>query len=283
MERTATIKRYYFNSSYEILTRKRDDDFLLLSQGTYQRPIANDVKLFLTCEPGIGYRGSWTKYRAFESAYLMNFTYGSQHPGECINGNYFHRVIPNYFDEKDFPFCDKKEDYYLFIGRMIPRKGIATACQAVEHIGGRLLLAGQGDYDLSQYKCAEKVGYLEPDKRAELMGKARAVFVPTIYLEAFGGVNVEAQLCGTPAICTNFGAFPETVIHGVTGYLCNTLQDFVEAANDSIMIDPYACRNHAERYLMQNVKWEFERWFTDLYALYESAHDDAKKAWHRLE
>ena len=39
-----------------------------------------------------------------------------------------------------------------------------------------------------------------PLERAELLRNAKAVLMPTYYLEPFGGVNVEAQLCGTPVI-----------------------------------------------------------------------------------
>jgi len=114
------------------------------------------------------------------------------------------------------------------------------------------------------------------------MKNARAVFVPTIYLEAFGGVAVEAQLCGTPVITTNFGVFPETVVQGVTGYRCNTLNDFVEATKKVSRLRPRRIRKHAERYLMDNVKWEFQRWFEDLYQLYLSTKDANVKAWHHL-
>ena len=114
------------------------------------------------------------------------------------------------------------------------------------------------------------------------MGKARAVFVPTEYLEAFGGVNVEAQLCGTPCIATNFGVFPETIKHGETGFLCNTLQDFVDAAKNCDLLKPKVIRTHAERYLMDNVRWEYQKWFSDLYQVYLSTALPGVKGWHHL-
>jgi len=283
--RTETTKKYYAKAIEEINKRKKPDDFLLLTQGVYQKPIADGVKLWLTCEPGVGYRGSYTRFRAFESAYLQNFTYGSQNPGKSVNGNYYDRVIPNYFDPADFPFCEDKGDYFLFIGRMISRKGVWTAIKTTQAIGAKLILAGQESNEINVKKLpdhCEFVGYVGPKRRAELMGHAKAVFVPTLYLEAFGGVNVEAQLCGTPVITTNFGCFLETVQSGITGFRCDTLDDFVNAALSVGNLDPHVIRRHAERYSMDNVKFEFEKWFQDLYALYESAQDSNVKGWHRI-
>jgi len=273
---------YYDRCVEEINRRKQPDDFLLVMQGFYHKPIADRVNLWLTCEPGIGYRGSYTKYRAFESAYLRNFTYGSENPGQSVNGNWYDRVIPNYFDEKDFTLQTEKEDYFLFIGRVIKRKGLEVAVRTVGQVGGKLIIAGQGNPWFKSDNC-EFVGYVGPKERNELMGKAKAVFVPTLYLEAFGGVNVEAQLCGTPVITTDFGVFPETVIQGVTGFRCNVLQDFVNAAREVENLDPIIIRKKAERYLMTNVRFEFQQWFNDLYQLYLSANDSSIKGWGYCE
>lgn len=284
-ERTPTTLKYYQVAADEINKRKRDDDILLVMQGVYQKPIADQVGLWMTCEPGIGYRGSYTRFRAFESAYLQNFTYGSENPKKSVNGHYWDRVIPNYFDAKDFPFQGVKEDYFFFIGRMISRKGVWTAVKATEAVGARLILAGQESDEIDVSKLpphCEFIGYVDPAERAKLMGKARAVFVPTLYLEAFGGVNVEAQLCGTPAIATSFGVFSETIQDGITGFLCNTLDDFVFATKNAQRLDPFAIRARAERYLMDNVRWEYQRWLDDIYALYESAHIEGTLGWHRI-
>ena len=284
--KTETTQKFYQVCIEEINKRKRDDDFLLIMQGAYHKPIDDGVGLYLTCEPGIGYRGSYSRFKAFESAYLQNFTYGSRHPNQSINGNYYDRVIPNYFDPKDFPFHEEKEDFFFFIGRMIIRKGVWTAVKATEATGHKLVLAGQESDEIDVKKLpphCEFVGYLEPEQRSDLMGRAKGVFVPTEYLEAFGGVNVEAQLCGTPAITTNFSVFPETVVQGVTGFRCDTLQDFVDAVNNVDQLDPWYIRKYAKRYLMDNVKWEFEKWFRDLYQLYLSSKDSNVKGWHYLK
>lgn len=282
-QRTGTTLKYYNRAAKEINDRKKPDDFLLCTQGVYQKPIADKVNLWLTCEPGIGYRGTFAKYRAFESAYLMNFVYGSQHPFESINGNYYDRVIPNYFEAKHFPFvAEPKGDYFLYIGRLIQRKGVATAVAVAEALKTKLIVAGQGDF-FSDSPYVQFHGYADVEQRAELMGNAIATFVPTQYLEAFGGVNVESQLCGTPVLTTNFGVFPETVQHGVTGFTCNTLQDFVNAARAVKELDRSKVRFEAERYLTDNVKYEFDNWFRDLYRLWMSAHIPGEKGWSYYE
>ncbi len=280
--KTETTKKYYQACIDGIMKRCEPDQFLLVMQGVYQKPISDAVKLYLTCEPGIGYRGSFADFRAFESAYLRNFTYGSQNPNKSINGNWYDRVIPNYFDAKDFDLCTEKKDYYLFVGRIIQRKGLDVARKTIEAINGQLVIAGQGELWFDSPNCFFQ-GYIEPEERNKLMGAAKAVFVPTLYLEAFGGVNVEAQLCGTPVITTDFGCFPETVKQGVTGFRCNMLRDFIAAAKSVHMLDPQTIRHHAERYLMDNVKWEFQKWFDDLYQLYLSSTDNGIKGWHFYE
>jgi glycosyltransferase involved in cell wall biosynthesis len=294
-ERTQTTKKFYAECISEIRKRKNDDDFLLIMQGYYHKPIDDAVGLFLTCEPGIGYKGSYSKYKAFESAHLQSYSYGQKNPTATINGNFYDRVIPNYFDPKDFTFQEKKGDYYLYLGRLIQRKGVEIASLAVEAIGGRLVIAGQGanSWDPKKHRLVtdeftiegkhiDFVGYAGPEDRDKLYGGAIATFVPTLYLEPFGGTNVESQLCGTPVITTDFGVFPETVVQGVTGYRCNTLKDFVKATQDVKKLKPKRIRKHAERYLMDNVKWEFQKWFEDLYDVYESAIDPTKKGWSRL-
>jgi glycosyltransferase involved in cell wall biosynthesis len=278
---------------------KKPDDFLLVTMGQYHRPIADATKLFLKCESGIGYRGTCPEmFRCFESSFGQNFAYGSEHPFASIDGNYYDRVIPNYFERPHLSQVNER-DYCLFIGRIIKRKGILTAYKACKAAGVKLKIAGQGGVLLPDGSLTntynefvippdsewEYVGYADEGQRTSLMQGAIATFVPTEYLEMFGGVNVESRLCGTPVITTDFGCFPEYVENGLDGYRCNTLDDFVEAVKRLSNLDESGRRmvqSRAQRFLTDKVKWEYQEWFDDLYNLYESAHIPGKLGWHRI-
>ena len=269
---------YLYSAIANINAVKKPDDFLIITQGTYQKPIDSAVNLFLTVESGIGYRGSYKRFRSWESSYIQNFTYGSENPRKSIDGLPYDRVIPNYFDEKDFPFQEKKKNYFLFMGRVIKRKGVMIAIRATEATGNKLVIAGQLDNEISlsalkSYPHVEYVGYADTKKRAKLMGNAKATFCPSTYLEPFCGVHAESMLCGTPVITTNFGAFTDNVIDGVNGYKCNTLNDFVEATRNIDKIDPNAVRTTADKFTMREVSKQYQRWFDDLYGVFESTDE----------
>ena len=290
----AASNKFFANAITEINKRKKDDDFLLCTMGQNNKPISDAVGLFLTCEPGIGYRGSFAKYKCFESSYLQNYTYGWWNNGESANGNNYDVVIPNYFDPADFVFQPKKEDYFLYIGRMIQRKGILTAIETCKKIGKKLVLAGQGgkvvggrlygdDFDVP-YENMEYIGFLDKEKRTEIMGKAKACFVATDYLEPFGGVSIESLLSGTPVITTNFGCFPETIPHGEVGYRCQTLDQFVWAAKNIDKIDPKRCREYAEKnFSLDRISKKYSEWFESLYHLYLSAQGKPQEGWYFVD
>ena len=299
-EKKEVTKKFYAKCIEEINKRKQPDHFLLLTMGHYQQPIKDGVKLYLSCEPGVGYRGSVPgNYRAFESSYIQNFTYGSANPYQSINGSYYDRVIGNYFDPNDFTFSDNKERYLLYIGRIIKRKGILTAGLVAEATGIPLKIVGQGglvlpngnltattnpDFEMPKGNW-EYLGFADVEKRKNLMAKAQATFVATEYLECFGGTHIESMLSGTPPIVTNFAVFTETIpdiLNGVVGYRCNTLDDFCDAAVRSKDVNHNFVRKYSEKFLMDNIKWEFQRWFEDLERVYLSTLGTGEKGWHYI-
>ena len=118
-----------------------------------------------------------------------------------------------------------------------------------------------------------------PEKRGELMKKAKAVLMPTLYLEPFGGVNVESQMCGTPVITSDWGAFPETVLQGVTGFRCRTFKEFCEAVDRCRDIKPENCRRWAvDNYSMERIGKMYDSYFRKIAGLFRDGWygDDGK-------
>ena len=107
--------------------------------------------------------------------------------------------------------------------------------------------------------------YLPPvgvEQRRKLMSEAAAFLCPTQYIEPFGNVALEAQISGTPVICTDWGGFSENVQHGFTGYRCRTMEQFVWAANNIDHIRPEVCREWVlNNYSMNRIRLMFEEYF----------------------
>jgi glycosyltransferase involved in cell wall biosynthesis len=59
---------------------------------------------------------------------------------------------------------------------------------------------------------------------------------------------VEAMACGTPVIACPLGAVPEVVTDGVTGFLCSTPDEMVDAASAVTELKPEDCRARVEQY-----------------------------------
>lgn len=250
-----------------IRDRIEDRDFVCIIAGICQKPIADAFPEHPAVEWGIGYKGTFADFRVFESYAWQHHIYGREHKEA---GHFWDAVIPNFFDPDDFPPFERADidPYLFFIGRFIPDKGVQIVKDVVNAIGAKLIIAGQGSRDIWDGVRFVDAGVVRPIIRRELMGNATAVLAPTMYLEPFGGVAVEAQLCGTPAITTDFGAFTETV---EPQWRCSTLQDFIDAtllALNVTQTDRFGIANRARRYLMPGVAREYEAYFNRLTLLW---------------
>lgn len=249
-----------------ISKRLEHKDFICLISGYASKPIADAFPQELSVEFGIGYGGWFANYKVFESYAWMHSCYGSKvtNPHD-LDGKFFDTVIPSYIDVKDFPLQETPSDYYLYIGRLIERKGYQIAVDVCKMLGKRLVVAGQG----TPPEYGEYVGVVGTEERAKLMGGAIATFTPTTYVEPFGTVAIEAMACGSPIISTDWGAFTETVIDGVTGFRCHTLQEFVDATEYVKTLDRANISNYAKkRYGLDTVAIMYEKYFTRLLSLW---------------
>lgn len=182
-----------------------------------------------------------------------------------------------------------KGKYVLMIARIIPTKGVQLAIEACAAAGLKLVMIGQGQLKEAVHKDFKwtsvepevtldapivpqapdsapvpvtHLGYAEPRERAVLIARAHAVIVPSLYSEPFGGVNIEAQLSGVPVVTTDWGAFSETVVHGVSGYRCRSLDHFVWALQAVKRLDRVPIRARAlANYSFDKVGFMYEEYF----------------------
>lgn len=262
----------------ELGKRLEPHDLILLIGGYAQKPIADAFPHHLAVEWAAGYEGWFSDFVCFESYAWRHHCYGRR---GFNDGRWYDTVIPNYFRPQDFEVAEKKEDWLLFVGRVTRRKGPHIAADVAKAAGRKLLIAGSGvtmdggrivadgGQLVIEDDHVEYVGVVGVQERNELMGKAHALLAPTTYIEPFGAVAVEAQLCGTPALTTDWGAFPETVQEGLTGFRFRTLGEAVEAVEQAGDLDPETIRWRAlKRYGLEAVGPMYHRWFKQLDTLW---------------
>lgn len=210
----------------------------------------------LVWEWGIGYPGVLDySHKTFESYAWAHYLAGRRRESShALNGDdiaYFDTVIPNCFDPDDFEPSFTTGDYLLFMARPTARKGLAVVQEIANRSGLPVKIAGQPGHAITGPNV-EYVGVVTGHAKAQLLAGARAVLSPTTYLEPFGGVAVEAMLSGTPVVATDWGAFTETVVNGVTGYRARTLRQFLTAVDMAGSLNRHDILAHAQdRYTVQ--------------------------------
>ena len=179
----------------QIKKRINKKDFICIIGGVCQKQIADAFPAHMSVEYGIGYEGVFAPFRVYESYSHMHYVQGKLNDD---NGRFYDAVIPNYFEPENFQFKNKKEDYFLFLGRFIPRKGVEIAVEVTRRLGKRLVLAGQGvskvegntiygdDFSVSGDHILH-VGHANVAQRSALLRNATATFMATTYIEPFGG------------------------------------------------------------------------------------------------
>jgi glycosyltransferase involved in cell wall biosynthesis len=183
-------------------------------------------------------------------------------------------LVYNAIEVGHWPFRPQKEDYLLAFGRVCAAKGFHLAIAAARRTGQRLVMAGALQEQYREYYEREVAPHVDGEqivyegevsdaRKRELFAGARAFLFPITWPEPFGLVMIEAMACGTPVVALREGSVPEVVADGVTGFVCDSFEEFVAALGRVGEIDPHACRRHVEE------RFTVARMVADYEAVYE--------------
>ena len=281
-------RKFYANAIEEIGKRKQPRDFLLCMWGAGHKAVADAHPDMIAVEPGIGYAGGhFAKWRVWESYAIMHAYFGMERVGSAKqNEHWYDVVIPNYFDPDDFTYPNYSNEglmnpmtgqlskappnwgYILFLGRMVEGKGLHIAIEVARATKTKLKIAGPGRWSdfahlVQPGDDIEYVGFADKEMRRDLLSRAKALIAPSLFVEPFCGVTIEASMSGTPVIVPDWGAPTETVKHGVTGFRCRTFDQFCWAVRNIDRIRSEDCRAHAiKNYSMDRVAEQYEEFWS---------------------
>jgi glycosyltransferase involved in cell wall biosynthesis len=141
------------------------------------------------------------------------------------------KVIPNAVDCSKFKprSLEEREDWVLYVGRLVWRKGVHVLVKAAEILEERfrcrVLIAGEGYLERylrllsSDLRSVELVGGVGEQRKVELYSKAKLLALPSLGGESFGVVFIEAFASATPVVASRVGGIPEVVDSGINGLL----------------------------------------------------------------
>jgi len=208
---------------------------------------------------------SWKSKAPVDEMNLVGISEFMMH--EYQSQNWSSRYVHNGINLDKYPFKAEKGERLVFVGRIDKFKQPHVAIEVARKLGMGLDLVGGTFVQDSQYlerirkMCDGKQICFYPDASHELklrlLQNAKALLFPSNMKEPFGLVLVEANACGTPVVASRDGAIPELLQDGVNGFLCDSVDDMVEALKKIGNIKPEDCHrivkdNYTREIMAQN-------------------------------
>jgi glycosyltransferase involved in cell wall biosynthesis len=159
---------------------------------------------------------------------------------------------------EQYRFSPKSEGHLAFLGRISPEKRPDRAIEIATRLGKKLKMAAKVDAaDKIYYETRIKplidanpliefFGEIGDHQKSDFLGGADALLFPIDWPEPFGLVMIEAMACGTPVVAFRCGSTSEIIEDGATGFLVDTLEQAISAADRAPLLDREAIRARFE-------------------------------------
>lgn len=169
---------------------------------------------------------------------------------------------------------DNKNDYYLYVSRLVPYKKADLVVEAFKINKKKLVVVGEGALKNKLIKESKafdniiiKKEYVNDEEKINLLRGCKAFVFPVC--EDFGIVPVEAMSCGKPVVALGEGGVRETVVDGVTGVFFD--KQNIESLNRAIEIverskfDRMKITEHARKFSKERFKSQLKSFVENEY------------------
>jgi glycosyltransferase involved in cell wall biosynthesis len=194
---------------------------------------------------------------------------------KCIPHANWAGTVPHGLPENLYSLGSGSGGYLLFLGRISAEKRPDLAIEIARRAGLELLIAAKIDprHDAEYIDAVRPllslphVHYLgeanECQKQA-LIGDAVAMLFPIQWPEPFGLSAIEALACGTPVIAFPYGAIPEILESGKTGFIVPNVEEAAKAVPLAAQLSRKEIRLAFEK------RFTAERMARDYLAIYDT-------------
>lgn len=165
------------------------------------------------------------------------------------------------------------EHILLFVGRVVPLKGIERLLKAMTYLEAKelkLLIVGGDDYSRSELDRLKRLARrLRIHDSVSFLGSVNQEVLPYFYsaadvcilpsyYESFGMVALESLACGTPVVSTDVGGLKSFIKKGDTGYIVNdnipySLADKIFILLSKPVLDAKSIQASVTRFCWSNV------------------------------
>lgn len=144
-----------------------------------------------------------------------------------------------------------EKPYFLFVGRLEKIKGLQTLIPVFrQYKKAQLVIVGNGSYERQLRDLSRNttnilfLGYKPYSELEPLYRQAVALIVPSLCLEIFPSVTLEAFSQQTPAIIRNLGSMPEIIRKSGGGLVYDSESELIDAM-DLLLTDTSYRQNWA--------------------------------------